>query len=66
MKKNEGNVDRLMRVLLGLGIVSAAFWGPQSSWAYLGLIPIATGLVGFCPLYVVLGLNTCPFKSPKT
>lgn len=63
MKANEGGLDRVLRVLVGAGVLSLAFVGPQTPWAYLGLIPLVTGLVGFCPLYAVLGLNTCPVKK---
>lgn len=63
MKPNEGMIDRVLRVVLGLGILSLAFVGPQTPWAYLGAIPLVTGLVGFCPLYVVLGIRTCPRKA---
>lgn len=63
MKINEGAVDRVLRVLVGAGVLSLAFVGPQTPWAYLGLIPLLTGIVGFCPLYAVLGINTCPAKE---
>lgn len=63
MKVNEGLVDRILRVVVGAGVLSLAFIGPQTPWAYLGLIPLATGLVGFCPLYAVLGINTCPVRK---
>jgi hypothetical protein len=59
MKTNEGAIDRVLRVIVGAGILSLAFIGPQTPWAYLGLVPLLTGLVGFCPLYAVLGINTC-------
>jgi len=59
MKVNEGALDRVLRVLVGAGIVSLAFVGPQTPWAYLGFIPILTGLVGFCPAYALFGINTC-------
>lgn len=58
--KNEGVVDRSIRVLLGLVILSLIFVGPQTLWGLVGLVPLITGLVGFCPLYKILGLNTCP------
>lgn len=58
--KNEGVVDRSIRVVLGLIILSLVFVGPQSLWGLIGLVPLVTGLVGFCPLYKILGLNTCP------
>jgi hypothetical protein len=60
---NEGTIDRAVRIVLGLGLLSLVFVGPQSPLGYLGLVPLATGLVGFCPLYKVLGLSTCP--APK-
>jgi hypothetical protein len=60
---NEGTIDRAIRIVLGLGLLSLVFVGPQSPLGYLGLVPLATGLIGFCPLYKVLGLSTCP--APK-
>ena len=60
---NEGTIDRAVRIVLGLGILSLALVGPQSPLGYLGLIPLATGLVGFCPLYRILGIRTC--AAPK-
>lgn len=64
MKTNEGTLDRSLRVVAGLVILSMAFVGPQSPWAYLGVIPLVTGLVGWCPLYTILGVNSCPLKKP--
>ncbi|MEP3245627.1 MAG: DUF2892 domain-containing protein [Sneathiella sp.] len=58
MKANEGAVDRILRVLVGIGVLSLAFVGPQSPWGYIGLIPLLTGLVGYCPLYSLLGICT--------
>ncbi len=63
MKPNEGTIDRALRVVAGLGILSLAFVGPQTPWAYLGLVPLITGLVGVCPLYSLIGINTCPAKA---
>lgn len=59
MRTNEGAIDRLLRIVVGAAIVSMAFVGPQTPWAYLGMIPFVTGIVGFCPLYSLLGINTC-------
>lgn len=56
---NEGLVDRLIRIAVGLFVLSLAFVGPQTPWGYLGLIPLITGIVGFCPLYRLLGIDTC-------
>ena len=63
MPQNEGTIDRVLRIVAGAGILSLAFVGPQTTWAYIGLVPLITGLVGFCPLYSVLGLSTCPVKA---
>lgn len=63
MKLNEGAIDRILRVLVGLAVLSLAFVGPKTPWAYLGLVPLLTGAVGYCPLYTVLGLNTCPMRK---
>jgi hypothetical protein len=59
MKKNIGTVERVIRVVVGFGVLSLAFVGPQSPWAYLGILPVLTGLVGWCPPYARLGINTC-------
>ena len=62
MPTNEGTIDRALRVIAGAGILSLAFIGPQTAWGYVGLVPLITGLVGYCPLYSLLGLSTCPVK----
>ena len=66
LKKNEGTVDRALRVILGLALLAGFFLMPEASyrWAFLlGVVPLATGLMGSCPLYSVLGINTCPVKK---
>lgn len=63
MKANEGKVDRALRIVAGLGLLSLVFIGPQTMWGLVGLVPLTTGAIGFCPLYKVFGLNTCPLKS---
>jgi hypothetical protein len=57
--KNEHGTERVLRVLLGLGLISLTFVGPHTPLGYLGLIPLATGLLGTCPLYSILGISTC-------
>ncbi len=59
MKKNVGNIERVVRIVAGLGILSLAVVGPQSPWALLGAVPLITGLIGWCPPYAMLGINTC-------
>jgi len=61
--RNEHSVERVLRVVVGLGVLSLVFVGPQTPWGWLGLVPLVTGLLGSCPLYTVLGLSTCPLKS---
>jgi hypothetical protein len=63
LRCNAGTADRVVRVLIGLAILSLAFVGPRTPWAWLGLIPLATGLVGWCPLYTLLGISTCPTRG---
>lgn len=63
MATNEGIRDRVLRVVVGLSILSLAFIGPKTPWAYLGLIPLLTGLVGFCPAYALFGIRTCKLQS---
>jgi hypothetical protein len=59
MTLNEGTIDRAARVALGLALLSLVVVGPHTLLGLVGVIPLATGLVGFCPLYRVLGVNTC-------
>jgi hypothetical protein len=59
---NEGTIDRAVRIIAGLAILSLAFVGPQSPLGYLGLVPLVTGVIGFCPAYRLLGLSTAPKK----
>ena len=56
---NEGTADRIIRVVIGLGLLSIVFVGPQSPWGWIGVVPLATGVLGFCPLYRLVGINTC-------
>jgi hypothetical protein len=56
---NEGTADRVIRVLLGIALLSLTVVGPRTPWGYVGLVPLATGLFGFCPLYRIIGVNTC-------
>lgn len=55
---NEGTLDRALRVLLGIGLLAIAFVGPKTPLGYLGLIPLATGLIGSCPLYSLAKVST--------
>ncbi len=55
---NLGTLDRTIRVILGVALVSIAFVGPSTPWGFLGLVPLATAMIGFCPLYRIVGVNT--------
>jgi hypothetical protein len=75
MKQNVHNVERVVRVIAGLAIISLVFIGPQSNWGWLGVIPLATGIIGWCPIplatgiigwcppYAIFGFSTC--KNPE-
>jgi len=62
---NEGSIDRTMRAVLGVVIVAMVFIGPKTPWGWLGIIPLATAALGWCPLYTLLGINTCGVKAAK-
>lgn len=59
MQQNVGNIERIIRIVVGLAILALAFVGPTSPWAYLGLVPLITGLLGWCPPYALLGISSC-------
>ena len=63
MTRNEGTVDRALRIILGLVLLSLVFIGPQTMWGLIGIVPLATGLIGSCPVYSILGINTCSLKK---
>lgn len=60
---NEGTIDRVVRVVAGLALLSLTVVGPKTMWGLVGLVPLITGSFGSCPLYTVLGLSTCPMKK---
>ncbi len=63
MKTNIHPIERVVRVVAGLGLTSMAFIGPESPWFFLGLVPVTTGLLGWCPPYAIFGFSTC--ATPK-
>lgn len=63
MKTNEASWDRIVRVMAGLILLGLAATNAVGWWGWLGIIPLATGAIGWCPLYTVLGLSTCPMKK---
>jgi hypothetical protein len=58
--KNEHKMERTIRVLVGLALLSIVFVGPKTLWGLIGILPLVTGLAGTCPLYTLLGISTCP------
>ena len=59
MQKNAGVVDRAIRVLVGMALLALVFVGPHTPWGLIGILPLVTGLVGYCPAYSLFGLRTC-------
>jgi Protein of unknown function (DUF2892) len=63
MKSNVGGIDRVLRIVLGLVLIALAATGTVGVWGYVGVVPLLTGLIGWCGLYTVLGVNTCPTRK---
>ena len=63
MKLNVGGIDRILRIVVGLVLIALAVTGTVGWWGWLGVIPLATGLLRFCPASALLGMNTCPIKD---
>ena len=61
--KNEGTIDRVLRVVAGAALVSLVFVGPATPWGWIGVVPLVTGLLGNCPVYSLLGISTCPVRQ---
>lgn len=59
MKTNEAAIDRVLRVLVGVVLLALVFAGPKTAWGWVGMVPLVTGIVGFCPLYRLVGIDTC-------
>jgi hypothetical protein len=64
MKVNEGKLDRGIRIAAGLTLIGLSVAGVLGPWGYLGVIPVITGSIGMCPLYSMLGINTCSLPRP--
>lgn len=63
MANNVGGIDKILRITAGLGLVGASVAGVLPIWGYIGILPLATGLLSWCPAYTLLGMNTCPMKK---
>ena len=63
MKTNVGGIDRILRVVIGLALIALTLTGTIGVWGWIGVVPLLTAALGFCPLYTVLGFSTCPMKK---
>jgi len=63
MKANVGTIDKVLRLVAGAALISIVFVGPQTPWGWIGIVPIATALVGWCPAYSIFGINSCSTKE---
>jgi hypothetical protein len=61
--KNVGSIDRILRIVVGLGLISLVFVGPQTPWGWIGVVPLLTAAISFCPLYTLIGIRTCPIGN---
>jgi hypothetical protein len=64
-KTNVGGIDRVLRIVAGLVLIGLTLMGTIGPWGWIGVVLVATGLLSTCPLYSIIGLNTCPMKSAK-
>lgn len=63
MKNNVGGIDKTLRIIAGAGLIGATVAGLLPVWGYIGIVPLATGLMGWCPAYTLLGIKTCPLQK---
>lgn len=63
MKTDVGGIDRMLRIVLGLVLIGLTLNGTIGVWGWLGVVPLATGAIGWCPLYAIFGINTCAVKK---
>ncbi|AIA56808.1 YgaP family membrane protein [Acidithiobacillus caldus] len=64
MRVNEGSIDRFLRVVIGIVLIALVFVGPKTPWGWVGIVPLVTGLAGFCPAYALFGIRTCKLPKP--
>ena len=63
MKTNEGTIDRAVRIIAGLILIALTATGTVGVWGWIGIMPLLTGAIGFCPAYSIFGISTCPMKK---
>jgi hypothetical protein len=64
MQSNVGGIDRILRIVAGLVLIGLTLNGNIGLWGWLGVVPLATGAIGWCPPYAIFGWNTCSVKKP--
>lgn len=65
MSSNVGGIDRILRLIAGIVLIALVFVGPKTPWGWIGLIPLGTALLGWCPAYVPFGISSCARKPDK-
>jgi hypothetical protein len=65
MARNVGSIDRILRIVAGLALIALAATGTVGAWGYVGIVPLLTAFVGYCPAYSLIGLNTCALGDRK-
>ncbi len=65
MDKNVGSIDKILRVVIGLALIALVFVGPKTPWGWIGLVPLATAALSWCPLYSIIGVRTCKSANAK-
>jgi len=63
MKSNVGGIDKILRIVVGVALIALAAMGQIGVWGYIGVVPLLTGLFNFCPVYPLLGINTCGIRK---
>ena len=63
MTANVGGIDKILRIVVGAGLIGATVAGMLPVWGYIGIVPLATGLMGWCPAYSIFGMNTCATRK---
>ncbi|TSE25878.1 hypothetical protein Tsedi_01102 [Tepidimonas sediminis] len=65
MTRNVGGIDRILRIVIGIALILGAVSGTIGVWGWIGIVPLATGLIGWCPPYAIFGINTCKTDAGK-
>ncbi|MBK7423275.1 MAG: DUF2892 domain-containing protein [Propionivibrio sp.] len=63
MKTNVGGIDKILRIAVGIALIAMAYMNVVGVWGYIGVVPLLTGLIGWCPVYPLLGISSCPIKK---